>query len=121
MSYNLNTPQQQARITNFFTVGNSILVPCTTSSGSSGVAFPIPPDALVASDIMVSNTGSVDAWVAFGDSTIAVTIPTAGVPSNGINIRAGAIYTLSKGSAAYIAGITASSTASLYVSPGYGS
>jgi hypothetical protein len=121
MSFNLQTPQQQARITNFFVVGTSILLPCTTTSGATPVAFPVPASSLVANDMMISNTGSVDAWIAFGDSSVAAVIPTAGTPANGINIRAGAIYTLSKGDATYIAGITASSTANLYVSQGYGS
>lgn len=121
MSYNLQTPQQQARITNFFVVGKSILLPCTTTSGATPVAFPTQADALTTTDMMISNTGSVDAWISFGDSTVTAVIPINGTPANGVNIRAGAIYTLSKGSATYIVGITASSTADLYVSQGYGS
>lgn len=121
MSFNLQTPQQQARITNFFVVGTSILLPCSTTSGGTPVAFPTPADALTITDMMISNVGSVDAWIAFGDSSVVAAIPTAGTPANGVNIRAGAIYTLSKGSATYVAGITASSTANLYISQGYGS
>lgn len=120
-SLNVQTPQQQARITNFFTVGNSILLPCTTTSGSTPVAFPSHTDGTVTTDIMITNTGSVDAWIALGTSTVVAAIPTAGTPANGTIIRAGAIYTLAKNNAAYITGITSSSTASLYISQGYGS
>ncbi len=118
---NIQTPQQQSRITNFFTVGNSILVPCTTSSGSTRVAFPTVSNGSFATDIMVSNAGSVDVWVALGNSTVTAAIPTTGSPANGIRLPAGPVMTLSKGSATHIAGLTSSSTANLYVSQGYGS
>lgn len=118
--YITQTPAQVGRISNFFVEGNSILLPCSTTSGSTTVQFPVLRDQSPSTDVLISNRGLVDAWIAFGNATITVAIPTAGVPANGICIPAGIDMALCKGSADYVVGITASSTVNLYISQGYG-
>lgn len=110
------------RVGNFVAVGNSILLPCTTTSGSDEVAFPALATDSPATDVLIYNAGSVAAWIAFGnDSSVVVAIPTAGTPANGIALAPGVEMALDKSNALYVVGITASSTASVYITQGIGS
>lgn len=121
------TPYEMKRIANFFPVGNGMLLPCSTTSGNTSVAFPVLTAAVgFANDIQIYNDGTVDAFVAWGSSTITAAIPTAGTPANGIVIAPGVYLTFNKGNAANgtqvtsIAGLTASGTVNLYIYQGYG-
>lgn len=73
--------------------------------------------------VRVLNAGSVSVFVAFGDSSVTATLPagTNASPTAGsMAIPAGAVETFSLRGGAYIAGITASGTADLYITPGEG-
>lgn len=66
-------------------------------------------------DVLVHNAGSVIAFVTFGTATVEA------VAATGQAIPAGATFPLRVpplGSAAYIAAITASGTATLHITPG---
>lgn len=118
------TPSYVQRVGNFFATGLSILLPCTTTSGSSAVLFPAIPDGLgYCTDVEISNLGTVPVWIAFGGtSSLTVAIPTAGVPANGRCLIPGGVVTWCKGTNGfYVAGITQTSTASVYIDQGYGS
>lgn len=74
-------------------------------------------------DLEITNSGTVTAWIAFGDtSSVAAVIPTNGTPANGYVILGGQTKTISIGQAqpSYIAAITASSTTVLYATIGQG-
>jgi len=113
------TVQNVARIGNFFPVGNGIALAC--SSSSSPVLLPTLPDGSMATDLMIINTGSVAAFITFGETSPTSVIPT-GTAQNGICIPAGVVMVLAKSiTSVYVAGITASSTTTLYLYQGYGS
>jgi len=117
----LQTPQEVNRVSNFFVVGNGQALAC--SGTSANVAFQsLPQNVQYATDILLYNAGTVNVFVAFGsDNTITASAPTNGTPANGIIIAPSAYLAFNKGYATYIAGIAASSTATLYFYQGYGS
>lgn len=104
-----------------FTFQGNASVAITASSTSSNLA--LPSAGIGSVDIEITNSSSsVNAWVAFGDaSTIAAVIPT-GTAANGYILLAGQTKVISIGVAqpVYIAAITASSTAAIYVTIGQG-
>ncbi len=108
------------RFQNFSIVGDGIAI--TAASSSAAVAFPTLAASSFATDCMIYNSSTtVAAFVTFGDaSTITAAIPT-GTSHNGIIVAPGTYLVLDKGYATYIATITASSTAVLYVYQGLGS
>lgn len=122
------TPQKMDRVANFFPSGDGLLLPCSTTSGSTAVAFPVlAANISFANDILVYNDSStVDAFIAWGSSAITAAIPISGTPANGILIAPGAYLTFNKGNSAsagqvlFVAGLTASSTANVYIYQGYG-
>jgi len=110
------------RVGNFTPVGNCILLPCTTTSGSSQVALPTLPTGSTASDILIWNSGSVGAFVVFAkEDGVDAAIPTAGNPANGMPLAPGVEMVIDKGQAQYVAGITSTSTADVYMIQGIGS
>lgn len=81
----------------------------TASSVSANVAISANAPSLV-----ISNEGAVTVYVKFGaDSTVVAT--TSDLP-----ILAGSVQVFGKGGASYVAAVTASSTAKVYFTPGYG-
>lgn len=113
------TTQAISRISNFFQVGNGQALSC--SNVSAAVAFSTLPTDSSATDVLLYNAGAVSVFVAFSTATLTAAIPVNGTPANGFIIPAGMMVTLCKGSATYIAAVTASSTATLYFYQGYGS
>ena len=107
------------RITNFQVAGNGVFLGVTSSS--SPVEFPALPDGSPCTDVMIINPGSNTAFFTFGETSPTAAIPTNGTPANGIAILAGQTLVMGKGSATFMAAITASSTTTLYAYQGYGS
>lgn len=118
-SNQIQTPANVSRVANFYVVGNGQALNCSNSSAN--VAFSTTTDGIPNSDILVFNSGSVNVFVAFGATAPTALAPVDGTPANGIIIAPGAYLTFNKGSNGFIAGITASSTATIYFYQGYGS
>lgn len=85
-------------------LAGQVVVSATTSSSR----VVLPSTALLATALTVYNKGAVDAFFALGDVTVTATVSSTIIP-------AGTRITVWKGTNTYIAGITASSTASLVV------
>lgn len=85
-------------------IGGTAVLSATDSS--SRVALPALPYPYMA--VTVYNKGTADIFVALGDVTVAAT-------ASSIPIPAGLFVTLYVGDNTYLAGITASSTASVYL------
>ncbi len=115
----IEDPYKVGRVSNFFCEGNGVLLPCTSSTAAR--QFPALSAKSSSTDVMIVNTGSVAVFIAFGTATLSAVIPTDGISQNGICIPGGAIMVLCKGKATWVAGITATSTASVYLYQGYGS
>ena len=102
-----STPAPNLAMT-FTSTGSASLSASTTTSntalGSTGALT------------LVTNGGSVSAYVALGGSTVTAT--TTGYGPGSVLVRAGQTIILQTGGATYLAGITASSTASLTISTG---
>ncbi len=108
-------------VANFQANGNTCLLPCTTTSGSTALALPALTGNQKNADVLIYNAGAVAAFIAFGGSTVASAIAIDGTPANGIPLAPGVEMTLNIGAATYVAGITGSSTASVYITQGIGS
>jgi hypothetical protein len=113
------TPQNVQRISNFFPTGTGIALSC--SSSSSSIQLPTLPVGSSATDIMIVNNGANAAFIAFGQTAPTAVVPTS-TAANGICIPPGVVMVLSNSPLnTYVAGITASSTTTLYFYQGYGS
>jgi hypothetical protein len=96
-------------------------VAIVASAGSTRVALADPKDGKTERFYMLFNSGLVDAFVAFGSSTIEAGIPTAGVPANGMPLPAGCMMPVRRSSSdTHMAAITGSSTTPIYVTTGQG-
>lgn len=95
-------------------VGGKALAASTTSASTALVASP-----LQRKDVIVYNSGSVAAFIEFGGSTVAAVVPSGATPG-GLSVPPGAALTLCAGDNTHIAAITASSTATLYITSGCG-
>jgi len=109
------------RVGNFCPVGNSIAIDADTVEGGTAVQFPALDSDSTATDVLVYNSGSVDAFVAFGTSTLAVVAPTDGTPANGVCIPSKNSFVLDKGNNTWVSVITATGTATVYLTQGTGS
>lgn len=90
----------------------TVAISATTSSGSATIAnFPSFNNS---GTILVSNTGSVWVFVAWGSSA-----PTASA-TNGVPIPPNGQRIFSVANVTHVAAITASSTATVYFTPGNG-
>ncbi len=99
----------------------------TAGTGSSNISLGICNTDDV---FRIYNAGSAIAYVAFGDSTVTATVPTAGTGTggtagsfpcgSGITEVQAAASSDAGSTALYIAAITSSSTADLYATPGNG-
>lgn len=90
------------------------VVSCASTSSRVALSNPGAPN------IEIYNSGSVPVFMVYGDSTVTATFPTSSA-STGKIVAAGAVVIYSKApTATHIACITASSTASVYVSTGKG-
>ncbi len=116
----IQTPQMVSRISNFAQVGNGQALSCSTNSASVAFAT-LPPNLPFATDVLLYNDSAVNVFVAFGATAPTALAPTNGSPANGIIVPPHLYVVLNKNTAAYIAAITASSTATLYFYQGYGS
>lgn len=99
-----------------FTPGESIPLTATTSGAQASF---ILVQSVAFTDCMVTNAGSVMAFVGFG-STPAQLPGTSGT-ANATPVPAGASVVLRKGAATQCSAITASSTTQLYFTAGQGS
>lgn len=119
MTGTIQTPQIAQRIGNFFPVGTGIALSCSNSSSS--IQLPTLTTNSPATDIMIINNGAVSAFIAFGAAAPTAVIPT-GTAANGICIPAGVVMVFANSVPnVFVAGITASSTTTLYFYQGYGS
>jgi hypothetical protein len=97
---------------NFTPIGDTVSLACDTTTDV--VALPASP--VNGKDVVCYNAGSVAAFIKFGDSTVT-TAATTGfplVPGQQIRVRA-------QTGATHVAGITGSSTATVYFTSGIGS
>jgi hypothetical protein len=91
---------------------NTTAVSCSTSSANG--ALNLPSATYGGASVRLYNSGSVTVFVQFGNSSVAAT--TSHMP-----IPAGAAESFQIGpGVTHVAGITASSTATLYATPGCG-
>lgn len=107
------------RIGNFAPVGNGIALNLTTSN--EAVQFPALLAGNTATDCMVINPGTVAAFITFGNASPTAATPVDGTPANGICIPGGVVMVFDKGASTWVAGITATSTTTLYLYQGVGS
>ena len=77
-------------------------VPLSVTSTSSSVAFALPASAKNY-DVIVTNSGSKTAFIAFGKGTATAQVPGTGGTNNATPVLAGAIYTFQKNSDAVFA------------------
>lgn len=105
----------------FNPTGKTVLVAgdTTAPAGVRALSIGAPP----AEQYRLQNNGTVTVFVAFGDTAnaaqINAVIPT-GTSRNSFPLPAGAIEIISGPTDCYWSGITASSTASVFVTPGIG-
>lgn len=86
-----------------------------TSSTGRVQVFTTTPSIVSEPVIRLYNAGTVAVFVNFGDSSVTAALAT------GIPIAPGSVETFRVDSTqVYVAGITASGTATLYATPGYG-
>lgn len=83
------------------------------TNATGNAAINVPASSAGSLTVRVYNSGTVTIFIAFGGSTVVAT--TAKMP-----IPAGNTEVFSIGAATYIAGITASGSGTLYVTPGRG-
>lgn len=127
MTQNTNSTGRQQflpgiqRIGNFSPGTETIAIAADTTAGGSSADFPDIQLKSPASDVLVYNSGSVDVFIAFGDSSVTVAIPTDGSPANGVCIPSKNSYVLDKGQKTSVAAITGSSSATIYFTVGVGS
>lgn len=88
------------------TQADTALLACTTASAR------VPLDSL-SSTVRVVNDGAATAFIQFGDASVNATVSK-------IPVKAGATETFTKGTAAWVAGITASGTTNMYFTAGEG-
>lgn len=93
-------------------------ISATTTTSRVAIAFSNPDYARC--QVQIINTGTGTVFVAFGDGTVTATVPN-GATAGSIPIGAGqnVLFTLRRGET-NVAAITASGTATVYVTPGEG-
>lgn len=107
------------------TASSAVALPTANPPGTYGASGANPSAAAVALQFAIWNAGSTFAFVAFGGSSVAATVPTTQAAGS-FPVSPGAGYngppatiTVS-GNPGYVAAIMASSTATLYICPGNG-
>lgn len=89
-----------------------VLVACTTTSGSTRVALVGSSNSLLVQSL---STSPSPAFIEFGSSTVTAAVTT------GLLVQPGVVMVLKKPpGATHVAGITAATTASVYVTTGDG-
>lgn len=104
----------------FQPMGSSTLLSATTTTSTVSVTASSPSNQL-----MISNTGNVAVFVNISaNSSVTAVLPTAGTPQPGVSIPSGAIKVISNlqisNTTVYVAGITATGSASVYLVAGEG-
>lgn len=97
----------------FTPAGDTASRAVTTSSAR--VALTQKPGSSVELTVIVYNQGTIDAFVAFGDSTVTATTASTPVPAG-----TSMVFSVPNQSAAYIAAITASGATTLKITSGSG-
>jgi hypothetical protein len=93
-------------MTAFRRAGATIAISATTTTAASAITAE-------ATNVRVTNMGSVATHVAFGNATLSATTADLVIGPNESTV-------LFKGNASYVAARTATGTATLYVTPGEG-
>jgi len=107
------------RVGNFAPSGNTVAIDSTSTSASA--ALPTFLEGQYATDCMIYNSGTVDAFVTFGNTAPTAGAPVNGTPANGIPIGKGGIYVLDKGEATYVAVVSPAGSTTVYFTQGNGS
>jgi hypothetical protein len=97
----------------FLPIGDTVNLTATTTS--SRVALTNPELGSGTEEVRIRNTGAVDVFVHFGDSTVVATL-AASIPVQPNSVEAFRIRT----SATHMAAITASGSAVVYATSGQG-
>jgi hypothetical protein len=105
---------------NFGLSPNTVLLAASTSS--SNVLIPSCGVSAKCTSARFRNTGSVDVFIAIAPTcTLAVAvIPTGSAQTWGMDLAANSVETFSVPDGWCVAGITSSSTANVYITPGTG-
>jgi len=104
------------------------LGPTVTFTANLSGSIPTPVQAvgsaITLTQYIITNTGTVSVWVAYGNTSAAATtacvIPTSPPNTNTIPILPLAAYVVTLPPNYWFCGITSSSTAAVYVTPGLG-
>lgn len=105
---------QQGRTYSVFTpAGRAPNATATTATSRVALGFNGPV-------AWICNTGAVDGYVKFGNSTVVV-VAGSGDPNSGTLVRAGSCMEMDAGGFTHMASITASSSTTLITSVGFGS
>ena len=106
------------RTGNFQPVGNTVVFDASETSGAKEIAL---PTNATASDVLVTNSGTKTAFIAFGTATLTATVPTSGAAANGTPVLPGAIMVFDRVVNTWAAVVCAAGeTTTLYVTPGVG-
>jgi hypothetical protein len=107
------------QVDNFSQTANTVAV--NASAVSSSVPLADSKTGSDDRDYRIRNTGTVDVFIVFGGSDVAAVIPAVGSPANGIPIGAGHTEAFrAPAGNTHLAAITASGTATLYITTGRG-
>jgi DeoR/GlpR family transcriptional regulator of sugar metabolism len=105
----------------FQPMGNTVLLSCTTTTSNAAITAISPSN-----QFMIVNTGSVPAFVVLSaNSAVTATIANATTNSAAFCVGAGATKVISQYQSnanltIYAAGITSTSSASVFITPGEG-
>jgi hypothetical protein len=102
-------------LTAFLPQGNTTVIAVTTTA-STGQQ---PSDGNI-QGVLITNIGTVTAFVAFGGSDVSAAIPTTSTPGSGFPILPNTAQTFSVRPDFYVSAVTSAGTCSLYATPGAG-
>lgn len=106
-------------IDTFCQTGLTVCLPVSTTPAAAELAD--SKDGQTYRSYRVRNTGSAEAFIVTGGSDVEAEIPADGVPANGMPIGAGHTETFrADRTHTHLAAITASGTATLYITTGDG-
>jgi hypothetical protein len=100
----------------FHASGNTVAVVASTS-GSTNYAIGVDGSS---PQVMVTNSSTVPGFLSFGSSTVAASLPTTAADAAGYAIPPSGSVVITPGKATYAAGVYASGSATMFLTPGTG-
>ena len=100
--------------------GNAVTVSLSAGISTSAIQFKAPGTSIATlRRVRVFNGGTVPAFVEFGGSAVTASVPS-GSTGGGVPVAPGSIEMFTAAGADYVAAITSSGSATLYLTPGEG-